>query len=53
LSDIIARNIQQIRQDSGVSEVLQEVLTTFTYVMEENAYDVRKLRELMLAVFGA
>ncbi|KAJ2549680.1 Rab GTPase-binding exocyst subunit S15 [Coemansia sp. RSA 1933] len=53
LSDIIARNIQQIRQDSGVSEVLQEVLTTFTYVMEESAYDVRKLRELMLAVFGA
>ncbi|KAJ2657594.1 Rab GTPase-binding exocyst subunit S15 [Coemansia sp. RSA 1200] len=53
LSDIIARNIQQIREDTGVSEVLQQVLTTFTYVMEENAFDVRKLRELILAVFGA
>ncbi|KAJ2815751.1 Rab GTPase-binding exocyst subunit S15, partial [Coemansia erecta] len=51
LSDIIARNIQAIREDSEVSGVLQELLTTFTYVMEENAYDVRKLRELMMAIF--
>ncbi|PIA17406.1 hypothetical protein COEREDRAFT_40889 [Coemansia reversa NRRL 1564] len=52
LSDIIARNLQVIRGDSEVSSVLQEHLTTFTYVMEENAYDVRKLRELMMAIFG-
>ncbi|KAJ2144446.1 Rab GTPase-binding exocyst subunit S15 [Coemansia sp. RSA 678] len=51
LSDIIARNIQAIREDAEVSGVLQELLTTFTYVMEENAYDVRKLRELMMAIF--
>ncbi|KAI8326337.1 hypothetical protein GQ54DRAFT_253031 [Martensiomyces pterosporus] len=53
LSDIIAHNIQAIRGDHGIAEALQEALTTFTYVMEENAYDVRKLRELMLAIFGA
>ncbi|KAJ1830966.1 Rab GTPase-binding exocyst subunit S15 [Coemansia sp. RSA 2711] len=51
LSDIIARNIQTIREDSEVAGVLQEMLTTFTYVMEENANDVRKLRELMMAIF--
>ncbi|KAJ2804865.1 Rab GTPase-binding exocyst subunit S15 [Coemansia guatemalensis] len=53
LSDIIARNLQAIRSDSDVSGVLQNHLTTFTYVMEENAYDVRKLRELMMAIFGS
>ncbi|KAJ2849304.1 Rab GTPase-binding exocyst subunit S15 [Coemansia brasiliensis] len=53
LSDIIARNIQAIRQDAEVSSVLKELLTTFTFVMEENAYDVRKLRELMMAIFEA
>ncbi|KAJ2805312.1 Rab GTPase-binding exocyst subunit S15 [Coemansia helicoidea] len=53
LSDIIARNIQAIRRDADVAAKLQRLLTTFTYVMEENAYDVRKLRELMLAVFDA
>ncbi|KAJ2723820.1 Rab GTPase-binding exocyst subunit S15 [Coemansia sp. Benny D115] len=53
LSDIIARGIQAIRSDPAVSSALQVALTTFTYVMEENAYDVRKLRELMMAIFGA
>ncbi|KAI9472679.1 hypothetical protein BX667DRAFT_471429 [Coemansia mojavensis] len=53
LSDIIARNIQAIRQDAEVSSVLKDLLTTFTFVMEENAYDVRKLRELMMAIFEA
>ncbi|KAJ2079874.1 Rab GTPase-binding exocyst subunit S15 [Coemansia sp. RSA 988] len=53
LSDIIARNLQVIRGDSEVSGVLQDHLTTFTYVMEENTYDVRKLRELMMAIFGS
>ncbi|KAJ1819740.1 Rab GTPase-binding exocyst subunit S15 [Coemansia sp. RSA 2599] len=53
LSDILARGIQAIRGDPEVSSSLQEILTTFTYVMEENAYDVRKLRELMMAIFGA
>ncbi|KAJ2378848.1 Rab GTPase-binding exocyst subunit S15 [Coemansia sp. RSA 2607] len=53
LSDIIARGIQAIRSDPEVSTVLQEVMATFTYVMEENGYDVRKLRELIMAIFGA
>ncbi|KAJ2714009.1 Rab GTPase-binding exocyst subunit S15, partial [Coemansia spiralis] len=51
LADIIARNIQAIRSNTEVSAPLQRLLTTFTYVMEENTYDVlklRKLRELML-----
>ncbi|KAJ1669987.1 CDP-diacylglycerol-serine O-phosphatidyltransferase, partial [Coemansia sp. RSA 25] len=52
LSDIIARSIQTIRGDPAISQALQGSLTTFTYVMEENAYDVRKLRELMMAIFG-
>ncbi|KAJ1838361.1 Rab GTPase-binding exocyst subunit S15, partial [Coemansia sp. RSA 486] len=39
LSDILARGIQAIRGDPEVSHSLQGVLTTFTYVMEENAYD--------------
>ncbi|KAJ2160956.1 Rab GTPase-binding exocyst subunit S15 [Coemansia sp. RSA 552] len=50
LSDIIARNLQAIRDDREVASVLHDLLTTFTYVMEENAYDVRKLRELMMAL---
>ncbi|KAJ2787947.1 Rab GTPase-binding exocyst subunit S15 [Coemansia interrupta] len=53
LSDIIARGIQAIRSDPEVSAVLQDVMATFTYVMEENGYDVRKLRELIMAIFGA
>ncbi|KAJ2003676.1 Rab GTPase-binding exocyst subunit S15 [Coemansia thaxteri] len=53
LSDILARNIQAIRTDSAISQPLHSSLTTFSYVMEENAYDVRKLRELIMAIFGA
>ncbi|KAJ1888671.1 Rab GTPase-binding exocyst subunit S15, partial [Kickxella alabastrina] len=53
LSDILARSIQAIRGDQNVSPTLQGALTTFSYVQEENAYDVRKLRDLMMAIFGA
>ncbi|KAJ1955458.1 Rab GTPase-binding exocyst subunit S15 [Linderina pennispora] len=52
LSEIIARNVQEIKYDTSIRDALHSIWATFTYVMEENTYDVRKLRELMQAVLS-
>ncbi|OMJ17923.1 Exocyst complex component 6 [Smittium culicis] len=52
LSTIIAKNIQQILEHEKISNSVKNILTDFTFTMEEHSFDVQKLRELISAIFN-
>ncbi|KAJ1960253.1 Rab GTPase-binding exocyst subunit S15, partial [Dispira parvispora] len=49
-SETLAENVQDILGKESILSSIKQLLTTFTYILEDYAYDVRKLKELNYAI---